>query len=451
MAYVGVPVALLAQLGCGPSVVPAMDSTGPESSETSGRTESSAPPPPSDTFAESSDDATTSESSSEGSTSSSGGDPQPLCGNGEIDRDEVCDDGNDVVGDGCNPDCNGGGLLVWEVALDRALRDAAYGVAIDSADRIVVVGRSNYSGWIGVLDQRGSIAWEDADASLDESIAERFYGVALGADGDAFVTGVHADRAVVRSYSSDGVILWEAIMDVDPSAGYHIVVDANGDVLVLHVLEDPSRGVLTKLSSAGEEIWTYDLGNDPVWPSHAIGVTPSGDITLAWREEVDLVVRRLSPDLDELWSTTLAVDWYALDLAHTPDDHIVIGGPGAPSPMHAHLAYYTSDGAPLWERIWNDDPNAYLTTQAVAIDGDGRPIAVGLHQPAAVSAAQAPFARKLDAEGGLVWQYTKRFPAEGGDVAFGVAVDGTEHVVVVGARRHPMTGGEDIWIAKLTP
>ena len=33
------------------------------------------------------------------------GDPLAFCGNGELDLDEACDDGNDVDGDGCSPLC----------------------------------------------------------------------------------------------------------------------------------------------------------------------------------------------------------------------------------------------------------------------------------------------------------------------------------------------------------
>lgn len=36
---------------------------------------------------------------------SSGGAPEPVCGNGTIEADEVCDDGNVVDGDGCGADC----------------------------------------------------------------------------------------------------------------------------------------------------------------------------------------------------------------------------------------------------------------------------------------------------------------------------------------------------------
>ena len=36
------------------------------------------------------------------------------CGNGVIEDDEACDDGNLVNGDGCNQDCTVSAALVWE-------------------------------------------------------------------------------------------------------------------------------------------------------------------------------------------------------------------------------------------------------------------------------------------------------------------------------------------------
>ncbi|HWB78464.1 MAG TPA: hypothetical protein VG755_26040 [Nannocystaceae bacterium] len=302
-----------------------------------------------------------------------------------------------------------------------------------------------------MLDERGNVAWEDADPSLDESTNERFFEVALGADGDAIVTGVHAGQAIVRRYSSDGIRLWTMIAaDIDGSAGHEVAVDVDGNVLALRVLSNPARGVLTKLSLDGEELSTYELANDTLFPPHAMGLSQSGNITLAWQDGLGLVLRQVSPEFDELWSTTSPADCTAAALALTADDNIVVGGLGAPTPAHAHLAYNTSDGTLLWERIWNDDPVAYLSTSGVAIDGAGRPIAAGLQQPAAVSDFRAPFVRKHDAEGEIVWEYTERF-APDGDAASAVAVDGTEHVIVVGSRLQIPSGNEDAWIAKLTP
>ncbi|MCP4250575.1 MAG: DUF4215 domain-containing protein, partial [bacterium] len=31
--------------------------------------------------------------------------PEPFCGDGILDRDEECDDGNNADGDGCSVDC----------------------------------------------------------------------------------------------------------------------------------------------------------------------------------------------------------------------------------------------------------------------------------------------------------------------------------------------------------
>ena len=44
--------------------------------------------------------------------------PEPLCGNGDLDEDEICDDGNMVDGDGCNADCTPSGEILLETIFD---------------------------------------------------------------------------------------------------------------------------------------------------------------------------------------------------------------------------------------------------------------------------------------------------------------------------------------------
>ncbi|MEM6996967.1 MAG: hypothetical protein AAF721_41070, partial [Myxococcota bacterium] len=41
------------------------------------------------------------------------GAPVGECGNGIVEGDEACDDDNDIVGDGCRPDCTRSGEPVW--------------------------------------------------------------------------------------------------------------------------------------------------------------------------------------------------------------------------------------------------------------------------------------------------------------------------------------------------
>src|SRR5689334_141080 len=80
------------------------------------------------------------DSSSEGGSSTTG--IPTDCGNGRIDGDEVCDDGNTVTGDGCNADCQPGGQEIWTVILDGGAqdRDEAHRVAVDADDDIYVTG-----------------------------------------------------------------------------------------------------------------------------------------------------------------------------------------------------------------------------------------------------------------------------------------------------------------------
>lgn len=113
-----------ALLACGPSV----QTPGEEGSATSGETEAGG--------SSSGDPATSSTEtageSGEGSTGSSGG-AAAVCGDGIVDADEGCDDGNLDNADGCSATCEVSGSFRWTQALA-----AGFGTGLTSRDGRVV-------------------------------------------------------------------------------------------------------------------------------------------------------------------------------------------------------------------------------------------------------------------------------------------------------------------------
>lgn len=86
----------------------------------------------------------------------------------------------------------------------------------------------------------------------------------------------------------------------------------------------------------------------------------------------------------------------------------------------------------------------------LAIDHAGRVIVVGMHLPSDSGMTQTAFVRKYDSDGGDVWAYDQPFVEDECAVAWSVALDATEHAIIVGHRLQP-DGGYDAWVAKLTP
>jgi cysteine-rich repeat protein len=96
------------------------------------------------------------------------------CGDGNVDVDEDCDDGNDVNGDGCNNDCVESGVIVWESTYDRGPMEAT-ALAVDEDGQVMVLGNSRtsedvyYSDWRRLYASNGDIVSTGGTGGFDAS------------------------------------------------------------------------------------------------------------------------------------------------------------------------------------------------------------------------------------------------------------------------------------------
>jgi len=229
------------------------------------------------------DDAPTS-----GGSSETGFDPPaPECGNGFVEGDEQCDDGNRTDDDTCNNVCQVPcGLDIATVVLpptNESVIDASFVAATPNGGSVVA----------GLLreittDQRGNEQIED-------------------------------DVVQVLSFDPAGRPLWTTTVenplgDLDVAG---LAVDDAGDVVIGATADDPdgTQGVaVVKLAAAdGAEVWrhTFD-GTSPGEDDPATGValTPEQDVVVVGQTRVgdgddDVWVRKLAAaDGTEIWTTT---------------------------------------------------------------------------------------------------------------------------------------------------
>lgn len=436
--------------GCGPSV--AVDgSTG--SSTTSTTSTSDSP----------SGDSTAVVDESESSEATSGSIYHPDlgwptgCGDGRLDDGEICDDGNVEVGDGCNADCTLGGQLVWERALahDDDSDTFANDVAVDSRGRLWLVGRtrpsmSTSSGWLVVLDGEGSPLFDLTEGAPETGTG--FGRIAIGSSDRVVIAGAQDGRATVWCVSAELELLW-SWADLDAQARVSdLVLDPAGDILIttVNALPTPYLPRVTRLSAAGEHEWTLSPGFEPVTPGAALGIDSNGAIILGWGDGDRMVLRKHTGDLEELWTTAFEQDMWAFAVAVDADDGVVVAGLSSDFYRTRIAKHAGADGALSWEReLAAPEPELY-SPGGLAIDHAGRTILVGLHLPSDTGLTQGMFARKIDADGEDVWTYEPPFVEDEGPVAYGVALDADEHVIVAGNRLQS-DGRNDAWVAKLTP
>lgn len=259
------------------------------------------------------------------SSGSSGGEPgfdppAPVCGNGYVEGEEECDDGNDVGDDGCGNDCLVPcGLADGVVALAPSVESELWAVAVAPAPDggFVVAARqreitSDEEGMqtTGVIRTRvlayaadGAARWDLLLAPADVRVEP--VGLVVDGAGDVYVAATFAgadedDVRAVKLAGSDGHVLWtmdhdgaEAMSD-DSASGIALAPD--GDVvLAADVTDAPGGGdvwVRKLAASDGAEVWTTSwtgAGNGMFSNDDAgrLAVADDGSVYVGAREYVD--------------------------------------------------------------------------------------------------------------------------------------------------------------------
>lgn len=136
----------------------------------------------------------------------------PYCGDAAVERSEgeVCDDGNAVASDGCNPDCFESGSLVgkWDYPLEvESAQSVLISLGVDAEGRVVVAG--GYPSWIAFADVDRTLMWSGV---LGPGIG--VFGTTARPDGQIAVVGGSeaAEGAWLGGYdfAEPGVLQWEA-------------------------------------------------------------------------------------------------------------------------------------------------------------------------------------------------------------------------------------------------
>lgn len=217
---------------------------------------------------------TTTTSASTSEVDTTGGSEQPgACGDGTIDRVEICDDGNMTPGDGCEPDCSATpGSPLWTVIYDGGVgHDGAYALAVDGKGNVVVGGGQAISAtdndpWVALYDSDGEEYWSNTISIGSGDDVVRGLGSAAGRVITAGSFSVNADSSdgFAQVFASDGTPGWNETFDVgvndyfigvgvDPDGFFTagILDDGSGDTrpVVLHFLDnggDYSQNVSTE-------------------------------------------------------------------------------------------------------------------------------------------------------------------------------------------------------------
>jgi cysteine-rich repeat protein len=377
-----------------------------------------------------------------------------LCGNGDIDLGEQCDDANDENGDGCNNDCTGSGALLWdEVFTVYNELEYANGVAVDSSDQIFVSGiarvvGNDIDGWYRKYSPDGQLFWHetyDGPAAADYS-PDGCYRIAVDPDDDILVACWSHDvgtDAMLRKVDQNGAEIWTRIFDVLGDDNLYGVAAAADGTIVVSGQATGNNAFVRRFDAGGTEIWTrtFTLSQR----GREVGYTADGDIAVAF--DPGRYVRLYSTGGNEVW-TYSDVTGNALGLAIDGND-VLLAGDEMNDPVIGWFGRLDPNGGLSWDETFTGNGNTmYAYSQDIAVDSAGRIIVVGARN--VFNQGMTATTRKYSPDGQtLIWEQTLQGNANGSNGATSVAIDSQDNVIVCGLAQGDLDF--DAFVVKYAP
>jgi cysteine-rich repeat protein len=264
-------------------------------------------------------------------------DSSGVCGDGIVDADEECDDGNDVSGDGCEADCTGtpAGTLLRETVVAGDGEDVARSVALLPSGTLLVGGSMEV--------ENTEQLWIRAE--LDEVSTSDYFPVST-AEGDALATSI----AVV----GDGAF----VVGLRPQS----------DSAVLVRYGDPPA----EIAGGPTDIFAFGAVASPTAEGFVV-VTNGGDFG-----DFAATVRRFDTNGVMIADVVQPPDIFVGTAAPTAGGGTILGG-GSFGGMSSTvwLSALASDGTTAWTWAEEGEPQVEVRLRGITTAPDGRIVAVG--------------------------------------------------------------------------
>lgn len=403
------------------------------------------------------------------------------CGDGfwNPEINEVCDDGPGSPGDVCNDDCLTWGLWTETFNGSGSSNDLIHGVAFDSVGNPVVAGVTlpdNGDGddiWVRKYDPTGAAIWTQTfHGGVTSDIG---YGVAVAPNDDVFVVGssftLSDNRDIwVRRYAPNGTPGFTRThngSDDEADEGLGIAIDGAGNLGVVgYVTQGSDREIfIRKYTPAGGTQWTV-VESGPGGSedeAHGVGFDAAGNLVATGFVSTgggaeDLWVGKYDPAGVEQWTLTHAGsggendrgEGVAVDSA---GNAVVVGFEAvAGEGDNAWIRKLDPDGAELWTETFNGPTDGRDRARGVAVAGSDEIVVVG--STFAGSQSDNIWVRRYDADGNEAYPWATEYNSPGflSDVANGVAVDGDGNVAVGGFETRSENGeARNTWLRYVLP
>ena len=389
------------------------------------------------------------------------------CGDGLVyEGVEACDDGNDVDDDGCSNACLppaacGDGVIQEPEECDDGEANADDGGCKPDCTLA-------FCGDGAVED--GVEQCDDADDDNDDECTEL---CAPPVCGDGFHQLVNSelcddgDAMEGDECNSDCTHagLWTDTYngpDDNTDEIHGVACDSAGNVIVAGETYDADQG---------DDVWVrkYDPAGAPQWTQTFHGVTSDIGWSVAVAADDDVVVGGSTYTLDDgrdawvrRYSSAGATEWTQTfdgaaheddevrGIAVDPSGNVLVAGyvtTGA-AQRDVWVRKYSSTGTTQWTRTAAGTDSQDDEGRGIATDGDGNVLVVGYVWAGA--SQRDVWVRKYDSAGNELWTRTHDGPDGTNDEGNGIAADSARNVIAVGFQTDPALG-RDVWVRKYDP
>src|ERR1051325_2761620 len=331
--------------------------------------------------------------------------------------------------------------------------DTAYALAVDGSNNVIVTGYSGADYATIKYSSAGVPLWTNRYNGPGNG-ADYARAVAVDGSNNVIVTGESwagasgNDYATIK-YSSAGVPLWTNVYNgpVDGNDDARAVaVDTSNDVIVTGQSSGSGSSydyATIKYSSAGVLLWTNRYngpgnGNDD---ARAVALDTSNNVIVTGSSvgsgsSDDYATIKYSSAGEPLWTNRYSGPGngpdYANALAVDGSNNVIVTGwsTGSGSGYDYATIKYSSAGGPLWTNRSNGPGNSTDIPYAIAADDNGNVIVTGRSIGNGTYYDYATI--KYSSAGVALWTNRYNGPGNSSDLAYAIAVDGSNNVIVTG-------------------
>ncbi len=346
--------------------------------------------------------------------------------------------------------------------------DEGRDVAADSEDNILLTGYTDSYG-AGSTDafvaKYSSLGVQQLNFTWGGDAGEYGYDVAIDSIDNVIVTGCTGSfgaggyDAFIVKYSSSGIQLWNTTWGGNYyDRGYGVVVDSANNVIATGSTRSFGAGgydaFVVKYSSSGIQQWNLTWGGSNYDYGYSVAVDSSDNIIITGStklffadNENAFVVKYSSAGL-QLWNTTWGGSGtgYGYDVAVDSANNLIMTGQTSSfvgGNNDAFVVKYSSSGVPQWSRVWGGSYND--CGYGVAVDTEDDIVMTG-ETYSSVSDGTGAFVVKYSSLGVQLW--SRVWGGSESDYGYGVAVDSTTNIVMVGTTESFGAGSSDAFISK---